>query len=155
MSRSTHWKKSLSSAGIGIAALVVSVTAFSGQAFAENVEGIEVDDSVVSSENAEAVTAALPCIASTGVITCFDKAGDKVYVKDTKADGKSAVGLWRTDYGRSGGCRNKLTAGKWAQCNYNMREGGNIQLQNARYDGETRKFIYPEPRVYSPWLSIN
>ncbi|MEX2980945.1 hypothetical protein [Streptomyces sp. C36] len=153
MSRNAHWKKPLSSVGLGLAALLVSATAFSGQAFAETVEGIEIDDSVVS-ENAEAVTAALPCITSTGVITCFDKAGDKVYVKDTKADGKSAVGLWRTDYGRSGGCRNKLTAGKWAECNYDMREEGSIQLQNARYDGQSGKFTYPDPRVYSVWLPI-
>ncbi|MFI9237197.1 hypothetical protein [Streptomyces sp. NPDC053079] len=153
MSGNAHWKKSLSSAGLGLAALVVSVTAFSGQAFAESVEGIEVDDSVVS-ENAEAATAALPCITSTGVITCFDKAGDKVFVKDTAADGKSAVGLWKTNYDRAGGCRNKLGAGKWAECNYNMREGGYIQLQNARYDGDSGRFTYPNPRVYSIWLPI-
>ncbi|MEU7556603.1 hypothetical protein AB0B01_30505 [Streptomyces sp. NPDC044571] len=75
-------------------------------------------------------------------------------MKDTLADGKSAVALWQTNYGRTGGCRNKLTAGKWAECNYDMREEGYIQLQNTRYDAETNTFTYPNPRVYSLWLPI-
>ncbi|MEV6395419.1 hypothetical protein AB0M39_11675 [Streptomyces sp. NPDC051907] len=146
-------KKSLSSTGIGLAALVLSVTALGGQASADVIEGVEVDDSIVS-EHAEGITAGLPCINSTGVKTCFDKAGDKVYVKDTLADHKSAVGLWQTNYGRTGGCRNKHEAGTWAKCNYDMREEGHIQLQNARYDGETNRFTCPNPRVYSVWLPI-
>ncbi|GAA0461604.1 hypothetical protein ACFQ2B_34335 [Streptomyces stramineus] len=153
MSKSSTWKRSLSSAGVGLAALIVSVTALSGQASADMIEGVEVDDGAVSVD-AEGVTAAMPCITSYGVKTCFDRAGDKVYVKDTEADGKSAVGLWKTNYTRDGGCRNKLGEGKWAVCNYNMREPGHIQLQNARYDGQTGKFTYPNPRVYSVWLPI-
>ncbi|MBZ4321060.1 hypothetical protein [Streptomyces huiliensis] len=154
MSMKSRWNRSLSTAGVGLAALVVSVTALGGQASAEMVEGIEIDDSVVASADADAITARIPCITSTGVKTCFDKDGDKVYVKDTKANGKSAVGLWATNYGRTGGCRNKLGEDKWAVCNYNMREEGHIQLENAQYDGETRKLSRFEPRALSVWLPI-
>ncbi|MFF5537993.1 hypothetical protein ACFY71_36975 [Streptomyces cinerochromogenes] len=112
----------------------------------------ETDDGVPT--DGEVGAAALPCITSTGVTSCFDKAGDKVLVKDTLADGRSAVGLWETNYGRTGGCRNGLGAGVWAECNYDMREEGYIQLQNARYDGDTGAWTYPNPRVYSVWLPI-
>ncbi|MFI6849444.1 hypothetical protein OG535_39200 [Kitasatospora sp. NBC_00085] len=43
---------------------------------------------------------------------------------DLAKDGYSAVGLWRTDYGRSGGCRNPYDAGQWSECNYDVRETG-------------------------------
>ncbi|MGK5638133.1 hypothetical protein ACSNOK_07405 [Streptomyces sp. URMC 126] len=154
MPKRSRWTKPLSTAGVGLAALVMSVTALGGQASAEMVEGIEIEDSVVAADNAEDITAAIPCITSPGVKTCFDKNGDKVYVKDTKGNGKSAVGLWSTNYGRSGGCRNKLTAGKWAVCNYNMREEGHIQLENAQYDAETRTLTRFDPRALSVWLPI-
>ncbi|MEU1074732.1 MULTISPECIES: hypothetical protein [unclassified Streptomyces] len=89
------------------------------------------------------------------VFDCFDKAGDKVLVKDTEADHKSAVGLSRYNYSRpADGCRNALGHGKWAECNYNMREEGYLQLENARYDGDTGKWYYPDPRVLSIWLPI-
>ncbi|MFE3323335.1 hypothetical protein [Streptomyces sp. NPDC059176] len=151
MSGIGSWRKPLPSVGIGLAALAVTAVALSGQASADEAVP-EVSDGVVT-DTAEGV-AALPCIESTGVLSCFDKAGDKVLVKDTRGDGKSAVALWRTNYGRSGACRNKLGAGTWATCNYNMREEGYIQLQNARYDGDTGSWTYPNPRVYSIWLPI-
>src|SRR5688500_3220314 len=59
------------------------------------------------------------CVGSTGVTVCYMPYGDKIFVKDTTADGYSAVGEWfidTTDGYRSGACVNKHTAGTWGQC---------------------------------------
>jgi hypothetical protein len=62
--------------------------------------------------------------SSTGNIACFEDYGDKFYVYDGDADGASAAAYWWTNYGRSGVCYNSNQAGTWAECNYDMREGG-------------------------------
>jgi hypothetical protein len=66
----------------------------------------------------------------TGAEACFEKYGDKWYVKDTKSDGHSATASW-INYlsdGRSwipyrhGSCVNKSGAGKWGLCNKDYYE---------------------------------
>ncbi|GAA3045519.1 hypothetical protein [Kitasatospora sp. NPDC127116] len=142
-----------SAAAVGIAALTLGLTALGGgQAVAApQADPLTFGTPVTLSESA--ITAdSLPCITSPGVKTCFDKAGDKVLVLDTAKDGFSAVGRWSTDYGRTGACRNALGVGKWAECNYDMRETGHIQLNNALYDGDTGLLVLTN--TYSGWLSI-
>jgi hypothetical protein len=84
------------------------------------------------------------CNDVTGAEGCFEPDGDKFYVKDTKADGYSAVVRWYTDYGRWGTCRNSLGAGKWAVCNKDFKEGYYIHWRVTRYNGDTGKWVDPE-----------
>ncbi|MDH2390998.1 hypothetical protein QCN29_19825 [Streptomyces sp. HNM0663] len=61
---------------------------------------------------------------------CFQSYGDKFLMKDNKADGLRVVAEWRTDYGRSGECHWTGTAdGGWGECNYNMRESGDVKFR--------------------------
>jgi hypothetical protein len=92
------------------------------------------------------------CVDMTGAEACFEKYGDKWYVKDTKSDGHSATASW-INYlsdGRSwipyrhGSCVNKSGAGKWGLCNKDYYEdsttnpargnGSRIQFQACVYD---------------------
>jgi hypothetical protein len=76
------------------------------------------------------------CIGSTGVTVCFMPYGHKIFVKDDKADGYTAVGEWFIDTGdgyRSGSRVNKHTAGTWAQCNKDFPED-RIRYRGARYN---------------------
>jgi hypothetical protein len=73
----------------------------------------------------------LPCAPSIiGANACFDKAGDKIWLKDTAADGASAVFRWRAirdgERYRYGQCINTLGNGRWGVCNKNFVEGVKI-----------------------------
>ncbi|WP_051468076.1 hypothetical protein [Actinomadura oligospora] len=106
------------------------------------------DGTALAGADARTVGAkALRCVSTTGSIACFEPSGDKVYVKDTKKDHYSAVAIWKTSYGRKGGCRNALGYGKWAVCDYNMKEGRRIHWQALRYDGNTHRYIRPVSRM--------
>ncbi|MCG5435156.1 hypothetical protein PSH25_003072 [Micromonospora sp. PSH25] len=77
------------------------------------------------------------CITFTGVIACLKETGDRIYVKDTKADGYAAVAEW--DYPmsgqRSGSCVNKLNAGDWGVCNKDFsNDDGYLYVRAARYN---------------------
>lgn len=100
---------------------------------------------------AQAAVKATPASSSTslycvsnghGAEACFKPYGDKIYVKDTKADGYSAVGYFRTDYGRTGGCRNSHGAGTWGVCNFNMKEGHKVTLWAVNVDTPTNTWRY-------------
>ncbi|MET9023143.1 hypothetical protein ABZV93_24525 [Actinopolymorpha sp. NPDC004070] len=84
------------------------------------------------------------CISTTGSTACYKPYGDKIYVKDTKADGYSAVMRWYTNYGRWGTCRNPYKAGTWVVCDKDFAEGSWLNFRASRYDGETKKWIGPE-----------
>lgn len=63
--------------------------------------------------------------------------GDWVYVMDTCADGRSAVGYWQMTHSkRHGYCRNKRGAGKWVRCNKNWPEK-RMTLMAGVYNGST------------------
>lgn len=81
--------------------------------------------------------------------TCFEDSGDKFYVYDGTADGASAAADWWTDYGRFGTCWNSLGAGKRAECNYDMREGGTVYWQTCYQDRSALGIFYCDPQVYS------
>ncbi|MGW4379790.1 hypothetical protein [Kitasatospora sp. NPDC004531] len=140
MPTNARWKKTLATAGIALAALTMSATALTGQA------------SAAGATDGQAGLTGAYCIESPGVTTCFEAYGDKVRVYDSAKDGYSAVGLWTTDCGRDGGCRNANGYGTWAECNYDMRETGHIRLQNALYDGDTGRMVPIDK--FSPWLAI-
>ncbi|MFC6019837.1 hypothetical protein ACFP2T_26985 [Plantactinospora solaniradicis] len=76
------------------------------------------------------------CVEGTGVIACFRAYGDVFYVKDTKADGYSAVAEWHMlgFATRTGSCVNKLGEGEWGICNKNLTEGRELVLTAARYN---------------------
>jgi hypothetical protein len=70
------------------------------------------------------------CISTTGGEACFQKHGDKIWVKDTQSDGYPAIGsyenyLWDGSSWqpyRTGDCYNRLTAGHWGYCNKDFYE---------------------------------
>jgi hypothetical protein len=92
------------------------------------------------------------CGETTGSEFCWDSNGDRIYVKDTKADGYSAVARWYTDYGRWGTCRNSLGAGQWGVCNKDFAEGYVINMRASRYDGDTGQYVGPESPLYSFYI---
>jgi len=73
---------------------------------------------------------------STGVTVCFRPLGDDFFVKDTKADGYSAVAAWQMNgwEPRTGSCVNSLGAGKWGWCNKDLTEGRQLWITEDRYD---------------------
>ncbi|SPE99397.1 hypothetical protein [Streptomyces sp. MA5143a] len=66
---------------------------------------------------------------TTGAAACFVSDGDYVEILDSSEDGHRAVAVWYTDYGRSDECVNTKGKGKWARCNYNLREKGYITIR--------------------------
>ncbi|MCW6003452.1 hypothetical protein K1W54_02475 [Micromonospora sp. CPCC 205371] len=75
------------------------------------------------------------CVSITGATACFRPTGDDFFVKDTKADGASAVLEWRYDgYSRTGSCINSLGSGKWGWCNKDFTENKTMEFRAARYD---------------------
>jgi hypothetical protein len=88
----------------------------------------------------------IPCIDNgSGAIACFQSRGDKVWVKDDKADGHSAINVWSQYLGpgeyREGWCRNTLGAGRWGYCNKEMRESTYIEFWAVEYDAETKRWL--------------
>lgn len=84
----------------------------------------------------------LSCSVITGAAACYQRYGDKIWVKDTAKDGWSAVGAWRDYYNtgsqdvlhREGACVNKLGYGQWGVCDKNFPEGTDLLLKACRYD---------------------
>lgn len=75
------------------------------------------------------------CVSMTGATACFRPTGDDFFVKDTKADGASAVVDWQfDDYSRTGSCINSLGNGKWGWCNKDFTEAKDMWIRAARYD---------------------
>lgn len=79
---------------------------------------------------AGSVPGGLECTAITGAKICFEKDGDKWWVKDTKQDGASAVAYWinirnLATY-REGACVNSLGYNKWGVCNKNYYEDSGV-----------------------------
>jgi hypothetical protein len=88
------------------------------------------------------------CASRSGVTACFEKNGDKWWVKDTAADGHSATASWYNLLGpnlvtyRQGSCVNKLGSGKWGVCNKDYYE---FNTQNPYGTGS---YLYWEACVY-------
>ena len=73
----------------------------------------------------------IPCVSTTGAKACFDPNGDKVYVKDTKANGESVAGTIKAvlpnHWGRE--CFNSRgAAGGWVMCDFDVPENQKGEL---------------------------
>jgi hypothetical protein len=84
-----------------------------------------------------------PCADNgSGAKACFQRKGDKFYVRDDAGDGHSAVAVWSHYLGdgqyKKGNCRNALGKGRWGVCNYNMTENSYIEWWAAEYDAGTK-----------------
>ncbi|MFG2587632.1 hypothetical protein OG379_18840 [Streptomyces sp. NBC_01166] len=67
---------------------------------------------------------------SAGSMVAFASEGDYIGVNDWAFDGKSAVGLWETDYGRTGKCVDSDGAQNGMHaCNYDMAESGYVRFK--------------------------
>lgn len=102
----------------------VSVQSMSGVAAAAD---LELDFAVAGSLPARS---RLTCNAYSKVEICYEKSGDKWWVRDNDADGASAGVLWRNvrngaNY-RSGLCFSSLSAGAWGYCNKNYYEDSSL-----------------------------
>jgi hypothetical protein len=80
----------------------------------------------------------LKCTQTYGSKACFQSRGEKIWVKDTKSDDRSALAYWTTPLvARSGYCRNRFGAGKWGFCNKRFQENIFISWSALRYDKES------------------
>lgn len=93
-----------------------------------------------------------PFVQFTGVTATVKTVGDYVYVRDDRADGCSALGIWyilESSGYRKGICRNTHGAGTWARCNKNWPEGVRMSVQPGLYDGgSVQKFRIFYDTVY-------
>ncbi|MFS8098096.1 hypothetical protein LFM09_13220 [Lentzea alba] len=68
--------------------------------------------------------------AKEDVRVCYERGGDKWWVQDRKADGKSAIVEWANyrngSLYRYGRCVNSHEAGSWASCNKNYYEDSTL-----------------------------
>jgi hypothetical protein len=121
-------RRSLALATVAVAATVLLTPSAASAAY----YGSETDYGTEVSAPSDSLK---PCTSITGARVCFQSDGDYFYVKDTKADGYSAVVDW-FDGGstRRGACVNKHGEGAWARCNKNFVEGHNITFRAARYN---------------------
>lgn len=71
--------------------------------------------------------------ANTHVKVCWQPDGEKLYVYDGSADGRSAVG--ETDWSLTG-CRNKYGKGTWVVCDYDFVEGHKTDMRGFTRDFE-------------------
>lgn len=76
-------------------------------------------------------------VANSHVKVCFKPSGDKVYVKDGSADGRSGMAeLNVMSTGRNTVCRNKHGAGSWAYCDFNFIEHRAVSFRGYTLDHE-------------------
>jgi hypothetical protein len=67
---------------------------------------------------------------------CFYSTGDYFTVQDMRADGKRAVLVWTTDYGRSGECHDANGANNPpTKCDYDLKEGHTLMFYTVIRDG--------------------
>ena len=105
-----------------------------------------------SAVSAEAATPPWDCdrVADNYVVSCFSPETDDFWVYDAEKDGRSAVVIWVTSYGRTGICRNASGYGNWKRCGYDMREGETVYWEHYTYDAETDDYNYISGTYYSP-----
>ncbi|MER7608422.1 hypothetical protein [Nocardioides sp. NPDC127503] len=74
---------------------------------------------------------------------CWQRSGDVVWVKDQRADGRSAIARISVIVGGSRDtkfvCRNKLGVGKWVKCTKNLAEPGTIFFKACAYDAKANR----------------
>jgi hypothetical protein len=96
----------------------------------------------------------LPCSTTAGAVACFQQYGDIFWVKDSLADGHSAVADWE-DYldstsgpvYRRGRCINSLGNGIWARCNKNLGETTVVRYTARVFDAVTKEIFRSGPTL--------
>jgi len=73
-------------------------------------------------------------VGNTHVQVCYLDYGDKLYVKDKEADGRSAYGY--ITWPDKEPCRNSYGAGTWVMCNYDIPEDMRILYKGYTQDNE-------------------
>ncbi|OQO92333.1 hypothetical protein B1813_08930 [Saccharomonospora piscinae] len=119
--------------GATVAAAALTVAA-PGTAAADGAYGYEVDYGTSVSTPGNAL-----CTFNATVQVCFQPYGDKIYLKDKLADGRSAVAVWENqivsgNLYRHGECRNTRGAGTWVVCNKNYYEGSILLIKAGTRD---------------------
>jgi hypothetical protein len=72
---------------------------------------------------------------------CFEREGDKIWVKDRSSNSQSAIAKWRFPWtAREGYCRNRLGAPNWGVCNKDFDEGFEFYWWAANYNREDDSF---------------
>jgi hypothetical protein len=113
-----------------ILALPMAVTAVLGVAMPGTAlaAGHEIDYGVKGGTPPASAYCAVP---TDDVKVCFERSGDKWWVQDRKADGKSAIVEWanyrNNSLYRTGRCVNSHEAGSWAYCNKDYYENSTLQ----------------------------
>jgi hypothetical protein len=104
--------------------LVVAASAlFSVAAFVNPVAAVAASPELDFAKSApEGPEPGSPCISNVRVKACFQADGDKIYIKDMKADGDAWYVDWAIRGGRWGQCATKLGAGKWGVCDKDFPE---------------------------------
>ena len=117
-------------AAIGLFTALSGVLIAPGPAAANPWVGLgEVNDAVASS----GPTGTYYCSNATGAIACFKPYGDTWYVRDTTADGRMAVAVWKNSlepglFERYGECHNHLGANTWAECRKDYPEESHLEF---------------------------
>jgi hypothetical protein len=97
----------------------------------------------ITSEENTAVAASAPSgtfemISVSGATVYFVDSGDTWYVKDTAADGKSAVVIWENyinfEVARIGTCANKLGNGRLGKCAKDYVESSGLRAKACTFD---------------------
>lgn len=84
---------------------------------------------------------------------CFYSDGDKFSVADLFPDGRRAVIIWNTSYGRSGECTDANGANNgWTWCDYDFLEGYTVNFVVVARDGANGKNEEPS-NVVTGWTS--
>lgn len=85
------------------------------------------------------------CVSVTGAQACFEHYGDKWWVRDTVADGASAVVIWDNyrngSLYRQGECQNRMGSGNWGVCNKNYYEKSRLDFAVCVHDFSEGKTI--------------
>ncbi|SFO95288.1 hypothetical protein SAMN02982918_0937 [Saccharomonospora viridis] len=127
---------------VGVAALFLALLPATASAAQEEPVAGKEGVSAAAYEADRAVKGTVPgglgCVAITGAQACFEAYGDKWWVKDTVADGASAVVIWDNyrngSLYRQGECQNRLGSGNWGVCNKNYYEGSALYFKLCVYD---------------------
>lgn len=102
--------------------------------------GFEFDIGKYTSSSPDSVYPRPVCAFNSYVSACLQEYGDIWWVKDLKADGRSAVVEWKNTVNghlRKGACRNKSGAGTWVRCNKNYYEGSELAIRLCRFEGSS------------------
>lgn len=91
-------------------------------------------------------------------VACWQRSGDAVWVKDQRADGRSAIARISVIVGDSKGtkfvCRNQRGSGTWVKCSKNLAEPGVLYFAPCTYDAGAGRMSWDCTAAQSKTLAI-